>query len=95
MQLPTQRQQAVGPQSAIAVAEHRQERDDLVERSGHVQHQVVVAQRLVFDEVDLRQGLNSAGIDVPPWGFRKIADTDAEPVALPGPAFDPLPGLLL
>ena len=55
-------QQAVRTEAAIAVAQHGQQCHDLVERRGHVQHEVVVAERLIFDEVYLRQRPNNRGI---------------------------------
>src|SRR6266851_1489928 len=45
-------QQAVGAQAQMAVTQRREERDHLVERRGEVQDQVIVAQGLVFNEID-------------------------------------------
>ena len=47
-------EQAVRAEAAVAVAEGREQRDDLVERSGQVQDQVVVAKRLELEDVYLR-----------------------------------------
>ena len=55
-------EQPVGAQAPVAVAELRQQGDQVVKRSRQVQDHVVVAQRLVLDQVYLRHCRKLSGI---------------------------------
>src|SRR5207237_178576 len=66
------RRQAIGAESAEPVAYHRKEGDDLVQRPGHVEQQVVVAERLVLDQVYLRHRRKFSGILRPLCWFSTI-----------------------
>jgi hypothetical protein len=46
----------------VAVAENRQHRDHLLERAGQVEDEVIVAERLVLNEIDSQLQLNDQGI---------------------------------
>ena len=51
-------EQPVRAEASEAVAQHGEQRHELVQRTRQVEHEVVVAEGLVLDQVDLRQGLN-------------------------------------
>src|SRR6202040_3714772 len=47
-----ERQQPVGAETPMAVAKKRQQRHQIVKRAGQLEYEVVVAQRLVLNEID-------------------------------------------
>ena len=74
-------QQAVGPQASVAVTDAREQVNDARHVGGQVEHQVVVRQRLVLDQMNHRHG-------DPLWAKEAFALLAREAVAVPGPAAD-------
>ena len=65
-------EQAIGAEAEVPVAQRRQMGHDLVEGTRQVHEQVVVAQRLILEEVYLRHRRNCPGIRQADRGLLRI-----------------------